>query len=453
MKQAIHKLVGSYLQKLKGNGIGAILLRGASGAFIIQVLGAGIAITVQMLLARMMGAEHYGIYTYALTWINILVLLGKVGLDTTLLRYMAAYNARKEWSVLRGLWGRSNQLVLITSVIVSSSSALVIWLLQERLDSELSQTFWIACVLLPVLALLGLRQSALRSLRRVVLAQIPGTILRPLLLAGSVVVYFYVLGQRVDGTRAMLFNLLTAMVVFAVANFWLRKALPTSLKRATPKYKTREWLRVSLPLLLVSGMRIILNRTDIVLIGIVVGTTEAGIYAVASRMAQLVTFGLTAGNMIAAPLISELYSQGKITLLQRTVTLTAWGATISSIFIGILLIFGKTAVLEMFGKEFVMGDSVLLILVTGQLINACTGPVGYLLNMTGYQDVNAKIIFCIVCLNILLNYPAIMLWGINGAALVTSVLIALKNIWTWYEVRRRIGINSSVFNPIILVKP
>ena len=80
-----------------------------------------------------------------------------------------------------------------------------------------------------------------------------------------------------------------------------------------------------------------------------------------------------------------------------------------------------------------------------QVVNAATGPVGYLLNMTGYQDLNFKILMTMLVLNAEFNYPAIRMFGITGAAVVTAIIGSVNNLWTWWEVRRRIGISSSVF--------
>ena len=81
----------------------------------------------------------------------------------------------------------------------------------------------------------------------------------------------------------------------------------------------------------------------------------------------------------------------------------------------------------------------------GQVVNAAAGPVGYLLNMTGHQDENARILAWVVGLNLVLAAPAIYLWGALGAALATSLMTVAKNLWTWFAVRRHLGINSSVF--------
>lgn len=80
----------------RGPGIGhmldirAVLIRGAGSAGLVYAAGAGVVFGLHVLLSRLMGVEHYGVYVYVLSWINILVLFGKMGLDTALLRYVAA---------------------------------------------------------------------------------------------------------------------------------------------------------------------------------------------------------------------------------------------------------------------------------------------------------------------------------------------------------------------------
>jgi O-antigen/teichoic acid export membrane protein len=104
----------SYQKSLK-----QILVRGASASFILRIAGTGIAFAAQIILTRLMGAEHYGNYIYVLTWINILVLFGKMGWDIVLLRYVAVYNVHEEWGKLKGILQSSSRITLIKSFIVS----------------------------------------------------------------------------------------------------------------------------------------------------------------------------------------------------------------------------------------------------------------------------------------------------------------------------------------------
>jgi O-antigen/teichoic acid export membrane protein len=84
------------------------------------------------------------------------------------------------------------------------------------------------------------------------------------------------------------------------------------------------------------------------------------------------------------------------------------------------------------------------VLAAGQLINGATGPVGLLLNMTGHQDDNVRVLGWITLANAALSVPAILLWGPIGTAAVTGLLNAAKNVWSCGLVRRRLGIDPSI---------
>jgi O-antigen/teichoic acid export membrane protein len=282
---------------------------------------------------------------------------------------------------------------------------------------------------------------------------VPESIVRPPLIVAMTVLTVW-LGGRLGwvpagdycAPMAMVGDVAATGLSVLLAGALLRRVVEAwggSLRGATVQER-RSWLRVSLPLLLVAGMRRLLNQTDILLVGALVGTTAAGVYAAASRLSRLITFGHNAGNQIAAPMISELHQQGDHRRLQRLVTLASWGSTLAAGACAAVLVFGGNLLLGLFDPSFRSGYWILLVLAIGQVVNAVTGPVGYLLNMTGHQDVNARILAWVTGLNVVFNLPAILLFGPLGAAIVTSALNGLKNGWTWWVVRRELGINSSV---------
>jgi O-antigen/teichoic acid export membrane protein len=153
-----------FTRKVNGDGFGATVMRAAGGAFVVRVSGALVALCTHMLLARVMGVQQYGIYAYVVSWLFILVLLSKLGLDTMMLRFVAAYRAKSEWGLLHGVIHSGTKLVLLLSVAVASLLFLTIWLLGERISSDLRLTFWISCTVLPVMALAEVQQAVLRLL-------------------------------------------------------------------------------------------------------------------------------------------------------------------------------------------------------------------------------------------------------------------------------------------------
>lgn len=422
----------------------AVLIRGTSTAFGIYVSGAAITFALHVLLARIMGVEHYGVYVYVLAWLNILVLFAKLGMDTASLRFVAAYAAREEWGALSGILRYSALLVLATSILVSGVGIIAVWVLQERISLELAHAFWFGFALLPIMALAHIRQAALRALRRVASAQIPEFVLRPLLLAALVVALFY-FGSRITGDIAMALDLAAASVAFLVGSLWLYRGLPTSLKGIRPVYRSREWFVVGLPLFLMSGMYLAHYQIDVLMIGSILGAREAGIYAVATRMATVVLLGLIAVNAIAASMISEFYATDRIDELQRMVSFAARGILAISVPIGLgLVVLGQWG-LSFFGPEFSEGYVALVILTAGQLINALAGSVGFLMTMTGHEREAAYIMAVSAIVNVGLNAVLIPAFGLEGAAFATAFSTALWNGVMLVYVQKRLGINSTGF--------
>lgn len=432
--------------RLRGENIEAILARGASGAFVVAAIAQGVALGVQILLARVMGPEQFGIYVYVFTWLNILVLLAVLGLDTTLLRYVASYKVEAAWGALRGILERSDQLTLIASCAVGIIGFVTIWLLRARLGPELSLTFWIGFVILPVFALSTLRQAALRSLKHIILAQLPGSIIRPVLLAVFVGAAYSASYQRVNAPTVMIVNVLATVIALFISVYWLRQKLPQRAKIALPDYRSREWITVALPLLLVNGTFMLLTHADVLLIGALLGTTEAGIYSVASRFATLLLFGLTAASAIAAPMISEFYTQGQLKALQRVVTLTMWAGLGFALPITVAMLIWGRWLLALFGPIFVDAYAVLIILVAVQLVNALTGPTGYVLSMTGHQNQLALILTLSMLISIALSYLLIPILGIVGAAIAVALANSGWNIAGAIFIYRRLSINCSIIS-------
>jgi O-antigen/teichoic acid export membrane protein len=86
----------------------------------------------------------------------------------------------------------------------------------------------------------------------------------------------------------------------------------------------------------------------------------------------------------------------------------------------------------------------LLILLTGQVVNALAGSVGLIMTMTSHQNQAGAIIAVSTAANITLNALLIPLFGLAGAAISTAFTMALWNVAMLIFVQRRIGINSTI---------
>jgi O-antigen/teichoic acid export membrane protein len=425
------------------DGLERLLARLSGGAFILEVTGAVVAFLVQWLLARVLGAEKLGIYLFCLSWVRLLVLPAKLGMERASLRFISAYLAEGKLSLLRGFMTRAHQLVLGASLALGTVLFLITRTMGERLGDERLTAFSWAALALPLMALGGLQAAQLRGFRKITWALGSQKVLRPTLMI-VLVLAALAFTETLSADRAMALQVGALALGLLASTTGLGLARPVELRSEAAEYTTRAWLAVSMPLLLITGFNVVLRQTDILMVGSILGPTQTGIYGVAVRVAALVHFGLTAVNAGLAPLISQLHAQGRNEELQGVVALGARLIFFFTLAVSLVVIFGTRQVLALFGAEFLEGTTALRVLIVSQLVNSLAGPVGLLMTMTGHQNQAARIIGGAAALNVVLNLALIPLFGIVGAAVATTVSMVVWNVLLVIAVRNKLGINPLV---------
>ena len=106
-----------------------------------------------------------------------------------------------------------------------------------------------------------------------------------------------------------------------------------------------------------------------------------------------------------------------------------------------MLVFAPREIITVvFGKPYENGDLPMVILATGQLINAGTGAVGLLLTMTGHQIRWLAISISAFFHNGMLNWMLIPKLGLVGAAMATMVTVGTLFITALVQVRSLLGL-------------
>jgi O-antigen/teichoic acid export membrane protein len=125
--------------------------------------------------------------------------------------------------------------------------------------------------------------------------------------------------------------------------------------------------------------------------------------------------------------------------------LAAVGILAFSIPVSIVLIIWGREILALFGTQFTYGYPALVILTVGQLVNAFSGPVGFIMTMTGRHVEASYVIGGSAALNVILNAALIPSLGIIGAAVATSITVALWNFTLVCRVKSQLNIHSTIF--------
>jgi O-antigen/teichoic acid export membrane protein len=413
--------------------------RGAIGSFALRVGSTVLGFITGILLARLLGAKGYGIYTYAFAWTNLLIIPATLGLNRLLVREVATYNTQAAWGRIRALLRWSNGMVALLSVAIAVAAAAVFW--KALGGNATSYALVIALASLPFTTLTTLRQGALRGLRHIVTGQLPEMLLRPLLLIALVLGAYALLG-RLNALWVVALAVLAIGISFAVGAWLLQRALPPGIRHAQPEYSVRKWLGSAFPFMFIGGMLVINSYTDVIMLGILRDQASVGVYSIVVRVATLTTFVIAAADAALAPSLANLFVTGNLKRLEFVVRRSTFLVMLFTLPITLaIIVFGKP-ILSVFGQDFTQGFTALVILSLGQFANVATGTVGTLLSMTGHERDTATAVAVSAALNIVLNAILIPRWGLVGAGTATACSIVVQNVLLARFVYRRLGFYS-----------
>lgn len=428
-------------KRVCANGIA----RRGVAVFLVQVLGVAAAFATQILLARLLGKEQYGIHTYVLSWMAILLLPAVFGMDTMSLRFLSSYTDSNTKAKAEGLVRFSRLIVLSTSLLSSTIAICIIYFLvvNSIISVELAICFSIGLAAIPLAAQMNLNTGLLRACRKPAFASSLVNPIRPSFIALFFSSAYLFLPHEITAKESLIAYLLaTVSVVFIGAKALQKYQASTTTK----EYEKRLWLESAWPLMLTSSFQMVMRQCDIIMVGYYIGITQAGFYSVATRMVGLVAYGLNATNAVVAPMISAAYASNRTDELKRSLrssAATVFGLTIPLAIL--MLLVGKWG-LSQFGDGFSSAYPALVILCSGQIFNALCGCVGYLLTMTGNERAASRILFFTALLNIGLNATFIPIWGMLGAACATTCTLAVWNIWMMVVVWKRLRLNPTLLS-------
>lgn len=442
------RIISWTTSKLNSQEILKPLLKGASTVLLIQVLGRGLGYFDQILLARWMGLEEYGLYVYVIVWATLATTPVQLGLRSSLVRFIPEYRVKGDIGRLRGVIYSSLALVIVTSILLSCFASGVVCLINAKSAVANFEVILLGIWIMPLLAIIQINMSIMQGFRNMTAAFAPITLARPVLMfIGASFIYFTGSSQQTLSSQNILWVSLLAHSLILIGQFWTIGFRMSSFKeRTSPVYDLKGLLRVSLPLLLEAVFSNLLVQSDIVMIGLITGPEEVGLYNVAVRTTALIAFLLTGVTASSAPMISTAYAEGNTEKLKKIMLRSNQAIVMPSLILMLGVVLFSRRLLENFGPEFVAVQGALVILAFSAFIKATSGPALQLLDMTGYQDDSAKIRGLTATLNIMLNIIGIYTLGYLGAALATLTSLVVNRVMTDYFAAKRLRIRTSLFS-------
>jgi len=433
------------------------LLKGSSTAFSFRVIGLGFSYIFTLLITRGYGAKVMGIFALSLTVLQVSSVIGRLGMDTALLRFVSEYSSQGIWSLIKEISKKALKIVIYISIFVSIIVFYYSPFIAQHVfhKSYLSIYFKIISVGIVPIVLYFTNAERLRGLKKIkeysFIKNMGLNLFASILLFVS---FFFV--KKIYVPIVVYVISIFIMLAFSVflwnKNFNQKVINNKNVDDYKSKIKTMSYkniLSVSIPMFLTSSLALIMGWTDIFMLGMLKSTTEVGIYRVAFRVAAMTSIALLSVNAIAAPKFAEFWAKDDMKGFKKMAQQST--KLIFQTSLPIILVFWlfPSFILGIFGNEFKKGVLVLIILTFGQFINAVVGSVGYILQMTGKEKILQYVVFVAVLVNIGLNIVLIPKYGINGAAFASMFGLAIINIIPSFLVKKYYGFYTVNFKGLI----
>jgi len=413
------------------------------GVGAMRLLAIPLGLGTSIVLARFLGIDQFGQYSFVMALIPLLALPASGGLQNLLTREVAAFSQSNSWALYKGVLNSAHFWVIALSLLIVFSYLLLTFagkVVPRDGDWGLVQ---IGLVMLPLIGLNAVRNGAIKGLGFPAIAELPSSLIQPMVaLIGLSFTAFYL---GLNATSAISIQVISYVVTFLIASTIFYKLQPKASEGVNPKYQLRAWGGSLAPFTLLAFVGAFNSQLGIVVLGLISTNDQVAALRVAERGAQFVTLSLTIVNVIISPHIVKAYKGGDIKFLQRLSRNSARAAFLVALPIGVvLLLFGDKLIGLLFGNEYAEAAYFpLIVLVIGQLFNSFMGSVGFLLAMTGNEKQSLKGQIMSVIVSLALCLILIPKHGAIGAAIAVSCGIVVWNLVLGYLVHSKVKIRPS----------
>jgi O-antigen/teichoic acid export membrane protein len=430
-------------RKLNGDIHLKDLIKGSVITFFLKMGGMLLSYVLIFLISKKFGPSGVGTFNLFNQTLTVISMFIGLGINISVLRFVGQFNNIEENTKMHLLYGYIVKLIapsslLICFLLIIFSDFISIFFTNTV---EKSTYFKILGIALPFFALNQVSVEFVRGLKKLQISELIRSVLRPFVMTLGLLILWN--RQAIDVNIVIFLFLAGSIINSIVSSYTIRKNLNKIPKSDESNFKIQELLKTSFPMMAVSVSSALMVALPIFVLDFIGTKEEVGIFSVAFKVSQIITLILMIVNTMSAPKFAELFWANKKKELQKLLNQSAKLMFWIALFFSIFVILFAEKILGLFGNEFREGSLILIILVFGQLVNAATGSVGVLLNMSGNQKIYRKAILAVVVVFIIACPIATIFFGIIGTAIITTIAIISINVWLVVKVRKKLMLKTS----------
>ncbi|MDD5331708.1 MAG: flippase [Candidatus Nanoarchaeia archaeon] len=424
----------------------------SEGALIILVgtiLAKLLGYAYRFIIART-GSETYGMISIGLATLGVLSVISTLGLDLAVTRYISYYQEKNQTERAVATLKSALKITTITSIFIG----ILLFLFSDQLANILFHKAEVAIILkifafaIPLSTIRNIFLAATRGLKKIQY-EIYSKSLSENILRIAFTIIVIIMGYRLFGISVA--YVLAILISLVISFYFSEKNIPILKTNKTASMK-KELLTYAIPLTIASIFLLIMVWTDTIMIGFFRTMSEVGIYNAVMPLSQLMHIFTTAFIALFLPIITELFAKNNLEEINQIYkTILKWVLIINLIILSLFLTFPSQILTILFGPEYSIGATSLMILSVGAFL--------YSFALISFQILiifkeTKRIMFISIAatlINIILNYLLIPRMGINGASIATSISFLIFSILIFLKstnLIKRYPISSKFLNVI-----
>jgi O-antigen/teichoic acid export membrane protein len=425
-------MIDSILQLIRRD-----VTRGVAGTILLKVGSGGLAFAMFSLAARAMSPDGFGMFATWLSVAQIAAVVGLIGQELLLVRFLNEYQARGQPDLTKG--------VLLSS-LKNSSLAMLVAIGVVASVAIMRGEWWL--LILSVSAFTAVNAGLMlgSQVARALVSILMGEGNREFFWRIAVVVFLIAVlsaGGRLDPAELFIAMAIAMSVCLVVQVVSIARVLP-NLRDVPVRSEASRWRSSALYFWVASILEAANQYFDVILVFWLLDPATAGIYFAASRLANIFAMLSAALYTFGARRLPSLYFSKNHIEFEHTLQLMAEVAGLC-VLGGLAIIWlGAPNLLSLFGAHFASQQWVLIVLALGTAFHAAGGPAAAVLQLTGHEGQYVPVVAANVVLRLVGFFILIPWFGVLGAAISATMSLVVVTIVLNILCRRRTGVDPSV---------
>lgn len=419
------------------------------GAAVYGVSGFALLIV----LNRGLGVEDAGVVVVAIAVFNILAVVAGLGTATGLVRTIARLRAM----------GRAEQIPhmlrisLVPVAALGVAAAAGLWFAAPWLadlfttDGNTAAVTGVLRAMSPFIPIATMHATVVQATRgfdtmlpQVMIEKVGRSVAMPLAALAATLVGF---GPRGVGVAWAATNVVALVASTRALRSRVRRAVAAAEAgdAAHPPAgwdETRAFWAFTAPRAVAQTSNVAVSWFDTIIVGAILSTTAAGIYASGTRYLQPGLFASDALVQVTSPRLSALLSTGRTDEASMLVKVVAGWQTVVMWPIYLLVVLFPTPLLLVFGPEVVAARGALVWLALSMLVVSPLGPTGAVILMAGRSVLAMVNTIVVLTINVVGNLLVVESHGITGAGAVWAFSILVNEGLTSWQSNRSLGVHT-----------